>query len=84
MKQVTNSEAAILQVDHEPRKDIQIINDEGRAFRYSLNEKRTKSKLLKGAKRIMEFPMIRSKIGNEYFLRFERSLLPHIHSQLIS
>ena len=28
--------------------------------------------------------MIRSKIGNEYFLRFERSLLPHIHSQLIS
>ena len=33
---------------------------------------------------IMEFPMIRSKIGNEYFLRFERSLLPHIHSQLIS
>ena len=45
MKQVCNSELSVVNV----KRDI--IEDEGRVFTYTLNKKRAKAKLLKGAKR---------------------------------
>ena len=50
MKQVSHSESAIIHVDHE-EIDGGVIKEEGRAFRYTLNQKKAKAKLLKGAKR---------------------------------
>ena len=47
MKHLAGSESAIITIDHENK----LVKDVGRKFKYSLNDKRTKSKLLKGAKR---------------------------------
>ena len=51
MKQVCNSELSVVNVN----KDV--IEDEGRVFTYSLNKKKTKAKLLKGAKRTNNLEM---------------------------
>ena len=50
MKELCNSESAIIHVDYE-EKDGVVNGQEGRAFRYTLNEKKAKAKLLKGANR---------------------------------
>ena len=51
MKQLCNSELSVVNVN----KDV--IEDEGRVFTYSLNKKKTKAKLLKGAKRTNNLEM---------------------------
>ena len=45
MKQVCNSELSVVNVNSNE------IEEEGRVFAYSLNKKKAKAKLLKGAKR---------------------------------
>ena len=50
MKQVCHSESAIVHVDYE-EKDVLVNEQEERSFKYTLNEKKAKAKLLKGANR---------------------------------
>ena len=50
MKPVSFSEMSIVQIS-ENAKDVKTVEQEGRTFGYTLNKKRAKAKLLKGAKR---------------------------------
>ena len=52
MKEVSYSQMSLVQIgtDTEEKKDININKDNGRVFNYTLNERRAKAKLLRGAK----------------------------------